>query len=107
VTLSDNRRVQFFRTDDFDINYNQGFPYTSAFLEYRPSANKTLTLDLNDISNTGGARDIVVFDPDRRAGEPSFHEHRFRNSHVRIGLTFKQSFGGGGGAKVANGQGSD
>jgi len=107
VTLSDNRRVQFFRTDDFDINYNQGFPYTSAFLEYRPSANKTLTLDLNDISNTGGARDIVVFDPDRRAGEPSFHEHRFRYSHVRIGLTFKQSFGGGGGAKVANGQGSD
>lgn len=107
VTLSDNRRVQFFRTDDFDINYNQGFPYTSAFIEYRPSANKTLTLDLNDISNTGGARDIIVFDPDRRAGEPSFNEHRFRNSHVRIGLTFKQSFGGSGGAKVANGQGSD
>ena len=101
VTLSDNRRATFFRTDDFDINYNQGFPYTSAFVEYRPSTNRTLTLDLNDISNTGGARDIIVFDPNRTAGHPSFHEHRFRNSHVRIGLTFKQSFGGGGGKASA------
>jgi hypothetical protein len=43
LTLSDNRRATFFRTDDFDINYNVGFPYTSAFIEYRPSANQTLT----------------------------------------------------------------
>jgi hypothetical protein len=101
VTLSDNRRTTFFRTDDFDINYNEGFPYTSAFVEYRPSAKQTVTLDLNDISNTGGARDLILFDPDRRAGDPSEHEHRFRNSHVRIGLTFKQSFGGGGGKASA------
>jgi hypothetical protein len=96
VTLSDNRRTTFFRTDDFDINYNVGFPYTSAFVEYRPSPKQTVTLDLNDISNTGGARDLINFFPDRRVGEPDTREHRFRNSHVRIGLTFKQSFGGGG-----------
>ena len=101
VTLSDNRRTTFFRTDDFDTNYNEGFPYTSAFVEYRPSANQTLTLDLNDISNTGGARDLISFIPDRRIGEPTFQEHRFRNSHVRIGLTFRQSFGGGGGKASA------
>jgi hypothetical protein len=100
VSLSDNRRTTFFRTDDFDTNYNQGFPYTSAFIEYRPTAQQTLTLNLNDISNTGGARDLIFFFPNRTAGEPSEREHRFRNSHVRIGIIFKQSFGGGG-AKVA------
>lgn len=101
VSLSDYRRVTFFRTDEFDTNYNVGIPYTSAFVEYRPSPQQTLTLDLNDISNTGGSRDLVIFIPDRRTPDPSFLEHRFRNSHVRIGLTFRQSFGGGGGAKVA------
>lgn len=101
VQVSDRARTTFFRTDEFDINYNQGIPYTSAFVEYRPSAQQTLTLNLEDISNTGGARDLIIFDPDRRAGEPSLHEHRFRNSHVRVGITFKQSFGGGGGKASA------
>jgi hypothetical protein len=105
VSLSDNRRTTFFRTDDFDINYNEGFPYTSAFVEYRPTAQQTLTLNINDISNTGGARDLILFFPNRTAGDPSEHEHRFRNSHIRIGITFKQSFGGG--AKVAKGETSD
>jgi outer membrane receptor protein involved in Fe transport len=103
VSLFDNRRATFFRTDDFDINYNEGFPYTNAFVEYRPSPNRTLTLNVNDISNTGGARDLVLFFPNRTAGAPSQLEHRFRNSHVRVGITFKQSFGGGGGkASAAN-----
>ena len=97
ISMGDRAKITFFRTDEFDTNYNQGFPYTSAFIEYRPSPKQTLTLDVNDLSNTGGARDLVIFVPDRRAGVPSFNEHRFRNSHVRIGLTFKQSFGGGGG----------
>jgi outer membrane beta-barrel protein/TonB-dependent receptor-like protein len=105
VSRSDNRRTTFFRTDDFDINYNEGFPYTSAFVEYRPTAQQTLTLNINDISNTGGARDLILFFPNRTAGDPSEHEHRFRNSHIRIGITFKQSFGGG--AKVAKGETSD
>ena len=100
VSLSDNRRTTFFRTDDFETNYNVGFPYTSAFIEYRPTSQQTLTLNFNDISNSAGARDLILFFPNRTAGEPSEHEHRFRNSHVRIGITFKQSFGGGG-AKVA------
>jgi hypothetical protein len=101
VQVSDRARTTFFRTDEFDINYNQGIPYTTAFVEYRPSAQQTLTLNLEDISNTGGARDLIIFDPDRRAGEPSELEHRFRNSHVRVGITFKQSFGGGGGKASA------
>lgn len=107
ISTGDRGRATFFRTDEYDINYNVGFPYTSAFIEYRPSATQSLTFNVQDISDTGGARDLVIFVPDRRAGEPSFLEHRFRNSHLQIGLTFKQSFGGGGGAKVAKSQGSD
>lgn len=101
VSLFDNRRVAFFRTDDFDINYNEGFPYTNAFIEYRPTGKQSLTLDLTDISDTGGARDLVLFFPNRTAGAASELEHRFRNSHVRVGITFKQSFGGGGGKASA------
>jgi hypothetical protein len=93
-TLTDNRRATFFRTDELDTNYNAGFPYTTAFIEYRPSAKQTVTFNVDDLSNTAGARDLVIYDPDRRSTQPSFLEHRFRNSHVRIGLMFKQSLGG-------------
>ena len=54
-----------------------------------------MTLDLNDISDTGGDRDRLIFDPNRLQPAPAFEDYRHRNSHVRIGLTFKQSFGGG------------
>jgi hypothetical protein len=99
--LSDNRRITFFRTDEFDTNQNKGIPYTTAFIEYRPSANRKLRLTFDDLSNNAGTRDLVIFDPDRRSPEPILHEHRYRNSHVRIGLTFQQSFGGGSSSKVA------
>lgn len=99
LTISDRRRTTFFRTDEFDSNFNQGFPYTSAFVEYRPTSHRTLTLNLEDISNTAGARNRVLFIPNRLSPEPTYDEYRFRNSHVRIGLTLKQGFGGGGVAK--------
>lgn len=104
--VSDNARTTLFRTDVFDTRYN-GAPFADAFIEYRPTSKQTLTLNFNDISNTGGYRDLLEFVPNRTAGEASFLDHRFRNSHVRIALTFKQSFGGGGATKVAKAQGSD
>jgi hypothetical protein len=93
VTLSDNRLWTQFRTDVLDTRYNKGV-YADAFVEYRPMANQTLTLNLKDISNVGGGRNLLEFSPNRTAGEPSQLDHRFRNSHMRIGLVFKQSFGG-------------
>src|SRR4029078_7109583 len=94
VTLSDYRRTTFFRTDEFDTNFNVR-TYASAFVEYRPSARSTVTLNFNDISDTGGDRDRLIFDPNRLSPAPAFEDYRHRDSHVRIGLTLKQSFGGG------------
>jgi hypothetical protein len=94
LSLNDYRRTTFFRTDEFDTNFNN-YPYVSAFAEYRPTSRSTVTLDLNDISDTGGDRARLIFDPNRLQPAPAFEDYRHRNSHVRIGLTFKQSFGGG------------
>ena len=103
-TIQDNRHWTQFRTDALDTRYPKGrLPYADAFIEYRPAANQTLTLKLRDVSNAGGGRNLVEFFPNRTAGEPSVLDHRFRNSHIAVGLTFKQSFGGGGAAKAAPG----
>jgi hypothetical protein len=96
--VQDNDRTTIFRTDVLDTRWNGGV-YASAFVEYRPNKKQTLTLNLNDISNVGGGRNLLEFFPNRTVGDPSVLDHRFRNSHVRIGLTLKQSFGGGGVAK--------
>ena len=100
-TMSDRGRTTLFRTDVLDTRRNLGFPYTYAFMEYRPAGNRSLRLYFDDISNTPGTRDLLIFDPNRSAGEASRLDHRFRNSHIRIGLTFKQSFGGATATKVA------
>jgi len=100
-TINDNRRTTLFRTDVLDTRRNVGFPYTYAFVEYRPAGNRSLKLYFDDISNTAATRDLLIFDPNR-TGPASVLDHRHRNSHVRVGLTFKQSFGGGAtSAKVA------
>jgi hypothetical protein len=92
--MSDNGRTTIFRTDVLDTRWNGGV-FAHAFVEYRPTRQQTLTLDLNNLSNVGGGRNLLLFDPNRTAGQPSLLDHRFRNNHVRIALTLKQSFGGG------------
>ena len=98
ITAGDNARTTIFRTDVLDTRWNGGV-YASAFIEYRPRQSQALRLDFNDISNVGGGRNLLEFFPNRTAPQPSVLDHRFRNSHVRIALTFKQTFGGGGLAK--------
>lgn len=87
-------RFTSFRTDVLDTRFYPAFPSTNAFIEYRPSANQTLTVNVTDISNSGAFRDLLRFIPNRSDGVPSELDHRFRNSHVRIGITLKQSLGG-------------
>jgi hypothetical protein len=93
--ISDYRRFTFFRTDEFDTNFNGG-PYGTAFIEYRPGPRTSITLDLDNALETNGNRTRLRF-IDNRADPTPFiiNEIRERNRHLNFGLTFKQTFGGG------------
>ena len=84
----------FFRTDEFDTNFNGG-PYGTAFVEYRPRAGTTITLDLDNAFDTSGNRNRLLFIPNRARPDFVIDEFRERNRHLNFGLTLKQSFGGG------------
>lgn len=99
-TLGDRDRFTFFRTDEFDINFNEG-PVATAFVEYRPSARTSITIDVDNAINTRGMRRRIIFDPNRANPEDVIDEFRERDRHINFGLTLKQSFGGGGTAGVA------
>ena len=93
LSLFDRGRFTFFRTDEFDINFN-GAPGFTAFVEYRPGPRTSITLDVQHIF---GKRDRQLFFPNRADTELFIDEFRERDRHLDFGLTVKQSFGGGGG----------
>lgn len=95
--LFDNKRFTFFRTDEFDSNFN-GAPGWNAFVEYRPGANTSVTLN---VDHTFGKRHRLLFRPNRADPSIIIDELRERDQHISVGLTLKRSFGGSGGAKVA------
>ncbi|MEO7634906.1 MAG: outer membrane beta-barrel protein [Sphingomicrobium sp.] len=98
VTVSDRDRFFNFRTDQIDGYPNLG-PYGNAFVEYRPSARSSLNLSVENLLDTAGAIDRKFYSPNRTNPVPDVLEYRYRNSHPRIELTYKLSFGGGGVAK--------
>jgi hypothetical protein len=91
-TVSDRDRFTFFRTDEFDTNFNGG-PYGTAFIEYRPRPGTTITLDLDNALDTSGNRNRLLFIPNRSQTDFRINEFRERNRHLNFGLTLKQSFG--------------
>ena len=93
--VSDRDRFTFFRTDEFDTNFNGG-PYGTAFVEYRPRNGTTITLDLDNALDTSGNRNRLLFRPNRAQPDVVINEFRERNRHLNFGLTLKQSFGGSG-----------
>jgi len=95
--LFDQKRTTFFRTDEFDSNFN-GAPGWNAFVEYRPAANTSVTLN---VDHTFGKRNRLLFRPNRADPSLIINEFRERDQHISVGLTLKQTFGSGGGAKVA------
>jgi hypothetical protein len=100
--VSDYRHFTFFRTDEFDTNFNGG-PYGTAFIEYRPGPRTSITLDLDNAFETSGNRHRLRFDPNR--GDPNpfiIDEVRERNRHLNFGLTIKHTFGGGGSSAPSN-----
>ena len=94
--VGDRDRFTFFRTDEYDTNYNGG-PFGTAFVEYRPRDGTTITLDLENALDTSGNRNRLLFRPNRAVTDQIFNEFRERNRHLNFGLTLKQTFGGGGG----------
>ena len=98
--INDRDRITFFRTTEFDINFNGG-PYGTAFVEYRPDARTSITLDVDNALSTSGNRTRLLFFPNRADPEVSLREVRERNRHLNFGLTVKRSFGGGSSAAAA------
>jgi outer membrane receptor protein involved in Fe transport len=97
--LSDRDRFTFFRTDEFDVNYNDQ-PFATAFVEYRPGPRTSITFDIDNALNGHGQRNRLIFDPNRAQPETIKDEFRERNRHLNLGLTIKRSFGGGGVAET-------
>jgi hypothetical protein len=95
-TVNDRQRFTFYRTDEFDTNFNGG-PYGTAFVEYRPRNGTTITLDLDNAFDTSGNRHRLIFRPNRADPDVVIDEFRERNRHLNFGLTLKQTFGGGNG----------
>ncbi|MFL6783321.1 MAG: TonB-dependent receptor plug domain-containing protein [Sphingomicrobium sp.] len=91
----DNARTTFFRTDEFDTNFN-GAPAWNAFIEYRPSSRMSVTLNAD---HTFGKRRRLLFFPNRAEPQLALDEFRERDRHYTIGITVKQTFGSSGAAK--------
>ena len=94
--VSDRDRFTFFRSDEFDSNFNDQ-PYATAFVEYRPRPRTSITLDLDNAFNGHGQRNRLIFTPNRANPDVVENEFRERNRHLNFGLTIKQAFGGAAG----------
>ena len=99
-SVNDNQKFTFYRTDEFDTNFN-GAPYWTGFVEYRPWADTSISLNFDNIAETSGNRQRTLFRPNRADPVFVFDEIRERNRHQSVGITLKRSFGGRGGTQVA------
>ena len=100
ISVNDNQRFTFYRTDEFDTNFNGG-PYGTAFIEYRPAPSTAITFDVDNLFETSANRDRLLFRPNRAEPTLTFDEFRERNRHMSFGITLKQSLGGSGATTVA------
>ena len=96
--LSDRDRFTFFRTDEFDINYNDA-PFATAFVEYRPGPRTSITLDLDNVLNGHGQRTRLIFDPNRGQPEDIVETSSASATGLEPGPDDQRSFGGGGVAR--------
>ena len=102
--VSDNQRFTFYRTDEFDTNFNRG-TYGTAFIEFRPDSRTSIRFDADNFLNTHAARHRLIFFPNRLDPvDGSISEFRDRNRHRNFGITLKRSFGGNSGTGVAKSQ---
>jgi hypothetical protein len=98
--LNDNRKITFFRTDEFDSNMNRG-AFMSAFVEYRPTPRLAINFSVDNLLDTHAARDRLLFTPNRAHPTLIRDEFRDRDQHPSVSITLKRSFGGASGTRVA------
>jgi hypothetical protein len=98
--LSDNQRITFYRTDEFDSNFNRG-TYMTAFVEFRPTERLAINFSVDNALSTHAGRERILFRPNRAQPDFVFDEFRDRNRHRSFQITLKQSFGGSS-AKIAS-----
>ena len=91
-TVNDRDRFTFFRTDEFDTNFNGG-PFGNLYVEYRPRPGTVIKFDVDNAFDTSGNRNRLRFIPNRAQTDFRINEFRERNRHLNFGLTLKQSFG--------------
>ncbi|MFL6763579.1 MAG: TonB-dependent receptor plug domain-containing protein [Sphingomicrobium sp.] len=99
--INDNQRFTFYRTDEFDTNFNRG-AYMTAFVEYRPTPRMAINFSIDNALSTHAARERLLFRPNRAQPDVEFDEFRDRNRHRSFQITLKQSFGGASGTRVAS-----
>jgi hypothetical protein len=102
--LSDNQRFTFYRTDEFDTNFNRG-TFMTAFVEYRPTPRMAINFSIDNALSTHAARDRTLLRPNRADQRQIFDEFRDRNRHRSFQITLKQSFGGSSAKIAAKGAG--
>jgi hypothetical protein len=91
LNLSDQSLYRVFRTDEVSV-FGQLKPYGTAFVEFRPSARTTITLDVDNALDTRYPWFRTFFSPNRTNPVPFERENRIRTSHPNFGLTVKRNF---------------
>jgi len=102
--INDNQRFTFYRTDEFDTNFNRG-AYMTAFVEFRPTPRTAINFSVDNLLATHAARNRILFRPNRAEPDRVFDEFRDRDRHQSFQITLKQSFGGATGTRVASSKG--
>jgi hypothetical protein len=93
LTIVDRARVPGFRTDEVEFSRNTGV-FGLGFVEVRPDARTTFTLDAENLFGTGSIIQRDIFDPNRTEPAAAFRDYRYRQGGLRLTLTAKRTFGG-------------
>jgi hypothetical protein len=92
ATLSGGSDFAYYRLNEVDHFHNR-YPQTNAFVEYRPDAKTTITLEARNLTQSRQTRDRRFYAPNRANPNPFQREVRERNLHIVPQLTIKRAFG--------------
>lgn len=92
LTLEGTTPATSYRLDELD-RHRVGFPFLTAFVEWRPNPRTTLTLTVKNAVGVPAYRERTFFTPNRTVPAPDLFELRERNAHLVPLLTFKKTLG--------------